>query len=95
MSESVSNSPRVQYLSAILWPSFLVAGAATAVFFTLFDPQELFAGTAHFAGNRLGAYSSGFLLFWLITATSSALTTYFLRPPETVNPARPPGTGAA
>ena len=62
----------------------------TAVFFTLFDPAELFAGTATFEVNRLGAYSSGFFLFWLMTATSSALTTYFMRPPETVNPVRPP-----
>ena len=25
----------------ILWPSFIVAGAALAVFFTVFDPQDL------------------------------------------------------
>ena len=26
----------------ILWPSFVVAGVAEAVFFTLIDPQELY-----------------------------------------------------
>ena len=32
----------MQRLIWILWPSFVVAGIAEAVFFTLIDPQELY-----------------------------------------------------
>ena len=46
----------------ILWPSFIVAGAALAVFFTVFDPQDL-----HFFGeplelSRMAIYSVGFFV---------------------------------
>jgi hypothetical protein len=51
----------------IVWPSFLAAGVAEVVFFTLFDPDELEIG-------RLAAYTVGFFLFWLLAATSSTLT---------------------
>jgi len=34
--------PRVQIVSAVLWPSFLLAGAAASVFFTFLDPLVLF-----------------------------------------------------
>jgi len=30
----------MQYILAILWPSFLVAGVGEGVFFTLIDPRE-------------------------------------------------------
>ena len=58
----------------ILWPSFLVAGVAEAVFFTFFDPGELIVFGDALAAGRMAVYSIGFFLFWLITATSSALT---------------------
>lgn len=32
---------RANNLITILWPSFIVAGAAEAVFFTVFDPRDL------------------------------------------------------
>ena len=54
-------------LTLILWPSFLAAGIAEVVFFTLFDPSDFDAG-------RLAAYSAGFFVFWLLAACSSALT---------------------
>jgi len=58
----------------ILWPSFLVAGMAEAVFFTFFDPGELIVFGETLAAGRMAVYSLGFFLFWLISATSSALT---------------------
>ena len=69
----------------ILWPSFLVAGVAEVVFFTVFDPVEL-----HLVGNllgvsRLAAYSIGFLLFWLFAALSSAFTCYLQRGGDEIN----------
>jgi len=81
-----SSLPRVQRISAILWPSFLLSVAATGVFFSLFDPYELFSCQGEPPFSRIGAYSVGFFLFWLLTASSSLLTVYFLRPCELVNP---------
>lgn len=71
----------IQRVIAVLWPSFLMAGVATVVFFTAFDPQ----GLAMSKGitrpvSRLGAYSIGFFLFWMLTLLSSMLTCYFQRP---------------
>lgn len=73
--------PTVQRVAAVLWPSFLTAGVATIVFFTAFDPQELAAVRGiEQTVSRLGAYTIGFFLFWVLTASSCALTCYFQRP---------------
>jgi hypothetical protein len=69
----------------ILWPSFIVAGAAEALFFTIFDPTEL-----HFFGeplevSRTGIYTIGFFLFWAFAASSSALTCFFQRSSAEIN----------
>lgn len=75
-------TPTIQRIVAVLWPSFLTAGVATILFFAAFDPQDLLART-HFAEiSRLAAYSTGFFLFWLLTASSCLLTCYFQRPCE-------------
>jgi hypothetical protein len=65
-----------QRLIWILWPSFIVAAVAEAVFFTVFDPSDLAVfGGAH-GLSRIAVYSLGFFLFWLFAAASSALTCY-------------------
>ncbi|HSS66649.1 MAG TPA: hypothetical protein VLS27_19625 [Gammaproteobacteria bacterium] len=74
--------PRVQLVSAVLWPSFLLAGAATAVFFTFLDPVSLFDFEGEAPLSRMAAYSLGFFLFWLLGAASSAATAYFMRPTD-------------
>jgi hypothetical protein len=61
----------------ILWPSFLVAGAAEALFFTVFDPTELTFFGETVDVSRIAAYSIGFFLFWAFAASSSALTCFF------------------
>ena len=76
----VSGLPLVQRLSAILWPSFLLAGAATGVFFTFFDPVTLLECQGEPPLGRMAAYSLGFFGFWLLCAGTSAATYYFLRP---------------
>ena len=81
-----SSLPRVQRVSAVLWPSFLLSVVATGTFFSLFDPYELFSCQGEPPLSRIGAYSIGFFLFWLLSASSSGLTVYFLRPCELVNP---------
>lgn len=82
---------------SILWPSFLVAAAATGAFFSAFDPWQLrlFDWAVYF--SRTAVYSLGFIAFWALAAASSTLTWLLLRPREEVNrcplPAvdRPPG----
>jgi cytosine/uracil/thiamine/allantoin permease len=73
-------TPKIQRVIAILWPSFLMAGAATVLFFTAFDPHALLMDTRFADLSRLGAYTIGFFLFWCLTAASCLLTCYFQRP---------------
>lgn len=79
-SREGSGIPLVQRLSAVLWPAFLCAGAATGVFFTVFDPIVLLECEGEPPLSRTGAYSLGFFLFWLLCIASSIGTAYFLRP---------------
>lgn len=72
--------PRIQKIIAVLWPSFLTAGVATILFFTAFDPREFLISTRFADLSRLGAYTIGFFLFWLLTSGSCLLTCYFQKP---------------
>lgn len=79
-------------LITIFWPSFLVAGAADALFFALFDPAQLLYQEEPVFASRLAAYTTGFFLFWLMGIGSSALTCYFQRSADEINrcPLSPP-----
>ena len=66
-----------QILIATLWPSFMVAVAATGLFFSAFDPQGLYPFGLDVKISTLGAYSIGFFAFWMLGAVSSAITVYF------------------
>ncbi len=72
--------PRIQQIICVLWPSFLTAGFATIVFFTMFDPQDFLTYSNFGDISRLGAYSIGFFMFWLLTGASCTLTLYFGKP---------------
>jgi hypothetical protein len=75
--------PLVQRLGVILWPSFLVAGAMSVLFFALIDPLALRDIT--FPGRQLSrefGYTVGFFMFWLATLSSSVLTVFLLRPAQ-------------
>mgnify|MGYP001281116620 CR=1 FL=1 len=69
----------------VLWPSFLIAAVAEAVFFTVVDPQELylFGEPVHY--SRIATYSIGFLGFWLVCAASSLSTIFLQRPADEIN----------
>ncbi|HYJ17586.1 MAG TPA: hypothetical protein VEW72_00285 [Burkholderiales bacterium] len=69
----------------ILWPSFLAAGAATAVFFTLFDPAELVVFGETVDLGRTAVYSIGFFAFWAVAGSSSFLTCFFQRTATQIN----------
>src|SRR5512139_287050 len=72
-------------LITILWPSFLIAGAADVLFFTLFDPMQFLYQEEPVFVSRLAAYTVGFFLFWLMGIGSSALTCYFQRSADDIN----------
>jgi hypothetical protein len=76
-----SDIPKIQRVIAVFWPSFLTAGIATVLFFTTFDPQEISLCMGYVKPvSRLGAYTIGFFLFWLLTSSTCALTCYFQKP---------------
>lgn len=62
-------------LMLILWPSFLMAGVASAFVFALIDPLDV-AVFGYFRPERDVLYAVGFFFFWLIAALSSLLTLY-------------------
>jgi hypothetical protein len=70
----------IQKVIAVLWPSFLTSGVATILFFTAFDPQLIVSVSGYGEITRLGGYTIGFFLFWMLTSISCLLTCYFQRP---------------
>lgn len=62
----------------ILWPSFLVAGLAEGLLFSLLHPQDLLFFGHHPELSDEGIYTIGFFVIWTFCALSSALTTYIL-----------------
>ncbi|MGF1548015.1 MAG: hypothetical protein ACFCUG_11890 [Thiotrichales bacterium] len=84
-SDSRNTVSRCQSISAVLWPSFLMAGVATIIFFTVFDPEQMH-GLEGF--SRIAVYSTGFFVFWGLMAISSGATQYFLKPCNDVNKQR-------
>jgi len=88
----------MQHAIWILWPSFIIGGAAEVVFFALFDPMEMTVFGQPPGWSRIAVYSLGFLLFWGFAAASSAFTCFLQRSSAEVNRAcplepgdRPPG----
>ena len=74
-------------LGPVLWPSFLVAAVATAIFFAHIDPLTLRAQTlADWEISRQAGYTVGFLMFWIVCAASSALTMYLGTTPAPDSP---------
>jgi len=62
---------------AVLWPSFITAIVASGIFFSAFNPRDLIPYNLDIEISPLGAYSIGFLLFWLLAILSSVGTLYF------------------
>ena len=68
----------------ILWPSFVVGGAATVGFFLLLDPVDLrYVGPLEL--NRMTGYTLGFFFFWAVAAASSAFTCFLQKDPDEIN----------
>ena len=60
-----------------LWVSFLWAAIATMLFFATFDPVAI-ANVATFPleVDRIGGYSLGFLLFWVLLIINSSVVNW-------------------
>jgi hypothetical protein len=69
----------------ILWPSFIVGGIGEGLFFTVFDPQELYLFGEPTTLSRMAVYSIGFFLCWAFAAASSALTCFLQRTSREIN----------
>jgi hypothetical protein len=84
-------------LIRILWPSFIVGGIGEVIFFTVFDPQELYLFGEASSLSRLAVYSIGFFMCWAFAAASSAFTCFLHRSADQINrcplppPQRPDG----
>jgi len=69
----------------ILWPSFIVGGIGEVLFFTVFDPQELYLFGEPSTLSRMGVYTIGFFLCWAFAASSSAFTCFLQRGSKEIN----------
>ena len=78
-------NPFARRLMWVLWPSFLVAAAACAIFFTVFDPHDLHVFCLSVDAARTVIYTVGFFVFWAMAIASSALTVFLERSPWEVN----------
>ncbi len=79
MDEPIPNAaPRAgrvgRFLMQVLWPAFLMAIVAVGVLFSLVDPNEMHAVVSYLGDSREGAYTLGFLVFWVMFTASSGLT---------------------
>lgn len=72
-------------LIGVMWPAFLVAAIAEAVFFTIFDPFDLHFFGAPLELSRGAIYTLGFFGFWGMGIASSALTLFFAPPSAPAN----------
>lgn len=71
---------RQRSIGAIVWPSFLMASMATAVFFAKIDPALLLAAFLfQIELSNMAVYSLGFFFFWLICAAACAVSTWLIR----------------
>jgi hypothetical protein len=66
-------------LMAVLWPAFLVAAAANALFFTAFDPHDLTFFGRPVEASREVMYTLGFFAFWAVAAAAAALAVAMAR----------------
>ena len=80
MLDKTGYIPAPQRFITVLWLSFLMAGAAPGVFFSLIDPLELKYCVSFPEASRIGAYTIGFFLFWLLTSASALLAVFFTYP---------------
>lgn len=75
-------SSRARVAMVIMWPAFLAAAAGNALFFSLFDPEDLVMHGMPLTINRLAAYAIGFVVCFLFATLSSFMTWSLVKPAE-------------
>jgi len=70
----IGNGLAARHLFAVFWSSFLTAGVAEFVFFSIFDPFELHFFGAPLDLSRQAIYTMGFFGFWGLGIAASLLT---------------------
>lgn len=71
---------RQRDIAYVAWASFLMACAASAVFFAAVDPEVLSGNnTLHWEIGRQAGYAIGFFGFWLLAAASGAFVLWLVR----------------
>ena len=78
--DKVSWMPAPQRIAAALWISFLCAGVASGVFFSILDPMAILSCSALPDLSRIGMYTIGFLFFWMLAALSAIAAVFFVYP---------------
>jgi membrane protein DedA with SNARE-associated domain len=69
---------RSRLLIWILWPSFLVAGIAEGLLFTVIHPDDILLFGESITISNEGIYTLGFFILWAFCASSSALSIFVL-----------------
>lgn len=69
-------------LIAVLWPSFLVAGAFAGLLFAFVDPWVLMDEVGMESATRLAGYTLAFLYFWAAGIVAAFFALYILCTPE-------------
>ena len=71
---------RQRDIAYVAWASFLMACAASAVFFAMVDPQVLSGTTTPgWEISREAGYAIGFFGFWLLTAATGVFLIWLVR----------------
>lgn len=71
---------RQRDIGYVSWASFLMACAASAVFFAMIDPEVLSGTTTPgWEISRQAGYAIGFFGFWLLTAATSVFVIWLVR----------------
>jgi hypothetical protein len=69
--------PRGRTVGVVIWCSFLAAAAGTMLLFAFLDPDAFQRGILpEWWVDRHTVYALGFFFFWLVAASSAALTIY-------------------
>lgn len=85
---------RQRDIGYIAWASFLMACAATVVFFAMVDPEVLSGTTTPgWEISREAGYAIGFFGFWLLTTATAIFSIWLVRSEPRPPVARAPGSG--
>lgn len=74
----------------ILWPSFVMAGVADGLVFSVVDPADLhWFGQVPIEASAQAVYTLAFLAFWAVIATSGAVTALLWIDPDAIEQPTP------